>query len=155
MYVFKHDTEAALRYIIFPLNVLELSFLEPNIFPNTSALVHLVNQENMLQSGENISAFFTQRGQNQCPLPANITSGLAAMRALALWTRPIVFLLTAILTYTICLVIYRMYLSPLAAFPGPFLAKTTHWYEFYHNFIRSGKYFEKIKDMHEKYGESN
>lgn len=109
----------------------------------------------MLKSGANTSAFGTQLGQNQCPLPPDTASGLAAMKALALWNRLIVFLLTAILAYTICLVFYRMYLSPLAAFPGPFLAKTTHWYEFYHNFIRTGKYFEKIKDMHEKYGESN
>lgn len=109
----------------------------------------------MVQSGANISAFGTQRGQNQCPLPADIASGLATMKAVALWIPLVEFLLTAILAYTICLVSYRMYLSPLAAFPGPFLAKTTHWYEFYHNFIRTGKYFEKIKDMHEKYGKLN
>ncbi|KAL2275643.1 hypothetical protein FJTKL_01702 [Diaporthe vaccinii] len=106
----------------------------------------------MVQSGANISAFGTQRGQNQCPLPADIASGLATMKAFARWIPLVEFLLTAILAYTICLVSYRMYLSPLAAVPGPFLAKTTHWYEFYHNFIRTGKYFEKIKDMHEKYG---
>lgn len=106
----------------------------------------------MLQSGTNISAFDTQWGQNQCPLPPDIASGLATMKTFALWSCLIAFLLTAILAYTICLVFYRVYLSPLAAFPGPFLAKTTHWYEFYHNFIRTGKYFEKIKDMHEKYG---
>lgn len=105
----------------------------------------------MLQSDAKISAFGTQRGQNQCPLPTDI----AAMKALTLWDFLIVFLLTAIPAYTVFLVFYRMYLSPLAAFPGPFLAKTTHWYEFYHNFIRTGKYFEKIRDMHEKYGESN
>lgn len=106
----------------------------------------------MLQSDTNISGFDTPWGQNQCALPADIASGLATMTAFALWSRLIEFLLTAALRYTICLVFYRLCLTPLAAFPGPFLAKTTHWYEFYHNFIRTGKYFEKIKDMHEKYG---
>lgn len=65
------------------------------------------------------------------------------------WSR--ILVLSAIV-YTAALVFYRIYLSPLAAFPGPFLAKATHWYEFYHNFVRTGKYYEEIKKMHEKYG---
>ncbi|KAJ6782774.1 hypothetical protein PWT90_04131 [Aphanocladium album] len=54
--------------------------------------------------------------------------------------------------YIVALVIYRLFYSPVAAFPGPFLAKVTHWYEFYHNFIRTGMYYEEIRKMHERYG---
>jgi hypothetical protein len=54
--------------------------------------------------------------------------------------------------YTFALLIYRLYFSPIAAFPGPFLAKATHWYEFYHNFERTGMYYEQIRKMHDKYG---
>ena len=56
------------------------------------------------------------------------------------------------MSYVLSLVIYRLHWSPLAAFPGPFLAKVTHWYEFYHNFVRTGKYYERIREMHDKYG---
>lgn len=54
--------------------------------------------------------------------------------------------------YVVTLVTYRIYFSPIAAFPGPFLAKATHWYEFYHNFVRTGMYYQEIRKMHDKYG---
>lgn len=54
--------------------------------------------------------------------------------------------------YTSILVVYRLCFSPIASFPGPFLAKVTHWYEFYHNWIRTGMYYEVIEEMHKKYG---
>ncbi|TRX94663.1 hypothetical protein FHL15_004435 [Xylaria flabelliformis] len=50
------------------------------------------------------------------------------------------------------LAIYRLYLSPLAPFPGPILARVTHWYEFYYNVVHTGKYYEKIRELHDKYG---
>ena len=49
--------------------------------------------------------------------------------------------------------IYRLYFHPLAKVPGPKLAALTLWYEFYHDFIRKGKYLWVIRDMHTKYGE--
>ncbi|KAK2608849.1 hypothetical protein QQS21_002562 [Conoideocrella luteorostrata] len=54
--------------------------------------------------------------------------------------------------YFISLVIYRLYLSPLAKFPGPKLAAATSWYEFYHDFWRNGQYIFEIEKMHRKYG---
>ena len=54
--------------------------------------------------------------------------------------------------YAVCLVIYRLFLSPLAKFPGPKIAAATHYYEFYHNFWRQGQYIYRIEEMHKKYG---
>lgn len=64
----------------------------------------------------------------------------------------ILFLLVAFLSYWTCLVIYRLYLSPLAGFPGPRLAAATGWYEFYFDFWLSGKYIFEIEKMHIQYG---
>ncbi|KAL9597628.1 MAG: hypothetical protein Q9219_005011 [cf. Caloplaca sp. 3 TL-2023] len=56
------------------------------------------------------------------------------------------------LSYFLGLVLYRLYLSPLAKFPGPKLAAATFLYEGYHDVIRRGKYTFKIRDLHAKYG---
>ncbi|KAI1481122.1 cytochrome P450 [Daldinia eschscholtzii] len=56
--------------------------------------------------------------------------------------------------YAVSLAVYRLYLSPLAKFPGPKLAALTSWYEIYYNIFKKGggQYIFKIKQMHEKYG---
>lgn len=59
-----------------------------------------------------------------------------------------------VVAYIIFLVIYRLYFHPLAAIPGPFWAKVSSWYEFYYDFVHVGKYYEKIREMHDRYGES-
>ncbi|KAI9806985.1 MAG: hypothetical protein M1833_002643 [Piccolia ochrophora] len=57
-------------------------------------------------------------------------------------------------TFLYCVVgaIYRLYLSPLAKFPGPRLAAATFWYEFYYDVIQRGKYTWHLGKLHEKYG---
>ena len=60
----------------------------------------------------------------------------------------------AFAAYTGILIVHRLFISPLAKFPGPKIAAVTSWYEFYHDFFRKGKYVFKIKEMHDKYGES-
>ncbi|KAK2768340.1 hypothetical protein FQN54_000194 [Arachnomyces sp. PD_36] len=57
-----------------------------------------------------------------------------------------------IFIYVVGGVLYRLYLSPLAKFPGPKLAGATLWYEFYYDNICKGQYTFKIKELHEKYG---
>ncbi|KAF2248555.1 cytochrome P450 [Trematosphaeria pertusa] len=52
----------------------------------------------------------------------------------------------------VCLVIYRLYFSPLAKFPGSKLAAATGWYEFYFDYRYNGKYVFEIERMHKKYG---
>lgn len=50
---------------------------------------------------------------------------------------------------------YRLYLSPLAKFPGPKLAALTSWYEFYYDYFERGRFTWKIKELHAQYGGSS
>ncbi|KAG8526052.1 uncharacterized protein KY384_000814 [Bacidia gigantensis] len=54
--------------------------------------------------------------------------------------------------YLLGLVVYRLYFSPLAKFPGPKIAAATLWYEFIYDVRKQGRYLWKIAEMHEKYG---
>jgi hypothetical protein len=60
------------------------------------------------------------------------------------------------LAYLVLLAVYRLYLSPLAKFPGPKLAALTQWYEIYYDVCHKGggQFTFEIKRMHEKYGTS-
>lgn len=58
----------------------------------------------------------------------------------------------AILFYFIGRSFYRLYVSPLAKFPGPKLAALTLWYEGYYDIVKRGQYTFEIGRMHEKYG---
>ena len=53
----------------------------------------------------------------------------------------------------VCLA-YRLYLSPLARFPGPRLAALTSWYEFYYDCVKRGRFTFKIAELHRQYGRS-
>ncbi|KAF2963899.1 hypothetical protein GQX73_g9661 [Xylaria multiplex] len=58
----------------------------------------------------------------------------------------------ATVLYTFGLVIWRLYYSPLAKFPGPKLAAATLWYEFYWDVLKKGQWVWEIDRMHRKYG---
>lgn len=51
-------------------------------------------------------------------------------------------------------IIHRLYVHPLAGFPGPKLTAATFLYEFYYDVIKGGMYIWEIERMHEKYGTS-
>jgi uncharacterized membrane protein YpjA len=65
-----------------------------------------------------------------------------------------IFVVVLILDHVL-LAIYRLFFSPLAKFPGSKLAAATGWYEFYHDFWRTGKYIYVIEEMHKKYGKED
>jgi hypothetical protein len=58
------------------------------------------------------------------------------------------------LFYFIVLLVYRLYWSPIAKFPGPKLAAATYLFEGYYDVVQRGKYTFKIRDLHAKYGRS-
>lgn len=57
-----------------------------------------------------------------------------------------------ILAYNIYIIVFRLYLSPIASIPGPKIAALTWWYEYYHDVVRYGRYIWKIQEFHEQYG---
>ena len=57
--------------------------------------------------------------------------------------------------YLVGLIVYRLYLSPIAKFPGPKLAAATYLYEGYYDVVKRGKYTFKIRDLHSEYGGSD
>jgi hypothetical protein len=61
--------------------------------------------------------------------------------------------ITAILIiYWATLIFYRIFLHPLAHFPGPRLAAITRWYEAYFDVVENGQYTFKIAKLHKTYG---
>ncbi|KAK4233754.1 hypothetical protein C8A03DRAFT_47769 [Achaetomium macrosporum] len=58
----------------------------------------------------------------------------------------------AIIVYYGTLVFYRLFLHPLARFPGPRLAAVSRWYEGYYDLVLGGQYTLKIRELHKQYG---
>ncbi|KAJ5084943.1 hypothetical protein NUU61_009522 [Penicillium alfredii] len=65
---------------------------------------------------------------------------------------PLPALGVTIAAYVLWLAIDRLWLSPIAHFPGPKLAALTMWYEFYYDSFLEGQYTFRIAEMHRKYG---
>ncbi|KAJ6002330.1 cytochrome P450 [Penicillium canescens] len=68
------------------------------------------------------------------------------------WWHATLSLSVAGAAYALWLGIYRLWLSPIAHFPGPKLAALTMWYEFYYDSFLEGQYTFRIAEMHRKYG---
>ena len=64
----------------------------------------------------------------------------------------IILVAASIISYKFYGVIYRLYLNPIAKFPGPRIAAVSYLYEFYYDVIKRGQYTWKIAELHEKYG---
>ena len=61
---------------------------------------------------------------------------------------------TALVLYQGSLIIYRLFLHPLAQFPGPKLAAVTFWWEFYQDWVPhgGGRFSLELKNLHIRYG---
>ncbi|RHZ49181.1 cytochrome P450 [Aspergillus thermomutatus] len=69
-----------------------------------------------------------------------------------LLSHPLVSAVALGAVYLLWLVLDRLYLSPIARFPGPKLAALTHLYEFYWDTICCGQFTFQIARLHDKYG---
>ncbi|KAF2188496.1 cytochrome P450 [Zopfia rhizophila CBS 207.26] len=58
--------------------------------------------------------------------------------------------------YCLAIVVYRLFFSPLAKFPGPKLAAITGWYEGYYDIFarggEGGQFARQIEKLHQQYG---
>ncbi len=63
--------------------------------------------------------------------------------------------LTVAALYSFGLAVNRLFLSPLAKFPGPKLAALTRKYESYYEAVENYEYVWKMKQLHQKYSESS
>ena len=59
---------------------------------------------------------------------------------------------TTAVVYALGLVLYRLYLHPLAKFPGPRIAAFTTLYEAYFEIALKGQYSKQISKLHDQYG---
>ena len=60
--------------------------------------------------------------------------------------------LVGFLLYLIGLVVYRLFLSPIANIPGSKLSAATGWYETYYDVYKGGKFMFEIEKWHQHYG---
>ena len=51
-----------------------------------------------------------------------------------------------------CLTAYRLYLSPIAHFPGSKLTAATGWYETYLDVFKGGQFTFQLEKWHQQYG---
>lgn len=64
-------------------------------------------------------------------------------------------LAATVVIYYLTLAFHRLYLHPLAKFPGPKLAAITRYYEAYYDIVQNGQYTFRIAEMHKKYGKDH
>ncbi|KAL4864238.1 hypothetical protein BDV12DRAFT_176445 [Aspergillus spectabilis] len=56
------------------------------------------------------------------------------------------------LIYTTSLITYRIYFHPLAAIPGPPLARITYLFEWYYDLFLGGQFTSRLAALHQEYG---
>jgi hypothetical protein len=94
---------------------------------------------------------------NLLPVHAQKVVQMQVFEQLQKWSTSTVLtaLFASWLVYLLALTIYRLYLSPLARFPGPKLAALTKWYEFYYEVVLRGQFTFHVQDLHKIYGNTS
>lgn len=64
----------------------------------------------------------------------------------------LVLLFSLLVTSIASVVTYRLFFHPLSKVPGPKLAATSRFYDFYYDCIQRGKFVFKIEELHKQYG---
>lgn len=82
-----------------------------------------------------------------------LDASLSIVTRLNMFINPVAVIAVICVGYIIGLGVYRLWLSPIASFPGPKLAALTGWYECYYDVICNGSYLYKIEKMHRQFGE--
>ena len=100
-------------------------------------------QENLLITRTHFTSHSTK-----CPMKMPISNEIYSFVV----SHPISILCAAAVLYPLAVVIYRLYLDPLSAIPGPKLAAITFWYEYYYDGIKKGQYTFQIEKLHKQYG---
>lgn len=79
--------------------------------------------------------FATIKQAVQSATPQSFLTTLASTSASEIiWAFAVIFTI-----YQVGLIVYRLYLSPIAKYPGPKLAAASFWYEFYFDVIGFGR----------------
>jgi hypothetical protein len=55
--------------------------------------------------------------------------------------------------YFATLILYRCLFHPLSHIPGPLLARTTYFYEWYYDLYQKGQFTFHLKQLHKAYGQ--
>ena len=91
---------------------------------------------------------------NQAAAEINVSTFYAGnMLYMPIWGPFVAFVL--VLVYFLLQVIYRLYWSPLARFPGPKSAAVSFAYEFYFDVWKPGMFVWEIERLHQIYGGDN
>jgi cytochrome P450 len=64
----------------------------------------------------------------------------------------VVIVSTLSLVYLLCIAIYRLYFHSLSQIAGPWYAALTHWYQFYFDVVKRGRFPWELERMHKQYG---
>lgn len=64
----------------------------------------------------------------------------------------VAIVLSAAAGWVISMIIYRLVFHPLAAYPGPFLARISTAWQFYQDVLLGGRMSYTLRDLHAVYG---
>lgn len=70
----------------------------------------------------------------------------------SLWTLAVFVVLATITTYVLWIILYYIYLDPLAQYRGPRLATFTKYWRVYIDIVQQKSFVHELEQLHRKYG---